>query len=277
MTVDIDDGTIEETLVVEEEPSSDTETIDDGDTEVETLEEGDNETETPKKKPELSVFEELELNKTYDTPDAALRALREKERTLTQAQMDGAEMRRLLAKMVEKRDQPAPIVKPTREELEENFQTDPIGTVREQAREATNEKIAGLEDEVKTIKAERYYNRVASSMEGMENLKDVAQYMKTNLTPPPVGMNAAWDKINESYVSMGLQGADAASAIPLLYKVLFGGKPAEKPVVSRIPVEKKNKAQTHSGQPKTGGAKRPDFMKMTSGQIREWAEKNGET
>jgi hypothetical protein len=266
-------GETNETLV-----PGDNELVPDGDNEVETpVDTGDTETETPEEEePSRSVFEELELNKTYENEEAALRALREKERTLTQAQMDAAEMRRLLAQVIDK-EKREEVKKPSREELEENFQVDPIGTIDQRAGYVADDKVEGLRRQIATIETERHFSRLSRSMRDIDDLKNVAEYMENNLSVPPRGMNQAWDKLSDFYgQTPGLHGADPALLIPMLYNQIFGGKAAvSKAEVTPVPPAKKEKAQTHAGRQKTSPGGMPDFNKMTAAQVKEWAIKNG--
>ena len=213
----------------------------------------DTKVDTPDAAADLSaVFKELELGDTYGSPDAALRAMPEKERTITRLQQENADFRRILQQLTVPKE-PVTEQPLTTEEFHERFQADPPGTLR-QSGFATEKQLAEVRQDLGRLTQIERANNFAQMVSGLEGLEDVGAYVRSHMgsatSPndffPGRGVNPLWDKIMDAYAAdPGLQSATPASVVRLLHATLKSKKiTPDNPPVSP---QRKQGAQTNRG------------------------------
>lgn len=257
----------DETKPVEETLKSDTEEPVNDDTATDTPE-GDTDTETSDE-----LMEELGLSGKYKTREDALRSIPYAQKALQDAQKDAAEMRRFFSQLVTSKNEPAPLSK---EELEEQFQFDPIGTIREKGGLVKKEEVGILKDKIAKLENERFFNRLSGSLRKLDGFDDICDYLENSMSEPPPGMNPKWDAVWNTYLNDSrLHGADQSAILPMIAEMLYGKKaiPTSKGNVT-VPDGKKNRANTATSRPHGGSEETPDFSKMSPEEIKAWTIKN---
>lgn len=290
----------DETLKGDLEPKSDTEPDlaagDGGDTDPDTPDgdkpDGDTDPDTPAD--DISkVMTELGLDKTYADPMAALRAVPEQMKALTQAHTSNAEMRQILTELAKSRTDASATDKepdlPSNEELIEEFNLNPMATFRKMAKSegyVRGEDLGQLTSEVENTAITVRRNSLAQGVESLKGLEDVAPFLKEGHTPKP-GFNAVWDAMDAEYRSdPAYQELSYAQAIPILHKIVQGANggasaPAgDDPPVPAVSLSKKAEASTTGSGAKGAGLLEdgtPDFTlpKWTDEKIKAYHIKHG--